>query len=274
MYPVLFRFPEAIPLIGGAAIYTYGVLIAVAFMVGITWTLREARRAGMDREKVLDLTYYVIIAAIVGSRLLYVVIEYERYVSQPLNIFKIWEGGLVFYGGLLACVAVSWWYTRRHQWSLRSTADLYMPGVALGHAIGRLGCLMAGCCYGKPVEGDPWWAISFPVSDVSLAPANMPLYPTQVLESLTELAIFAVLIVIRRHKRFSGQVFLTYLILYGLGRSLLEVLRGDAIRGYVIPHYLSTSQFISLVVVSIAVLYYWRKLRSLREKRAGFDEAS
>lgn len=261
MFPILFRIPEAIPLLGGLPIYTYGVLVALAFLVGISWTLHEARLAGVDRERVADLTFYIIIAAIVGSRLLYVVIEWERYGTDPLAILRVWEGGLVFYGGLLGCLAISGWYTRRQGWSLRTTADLYMPGVALGHAIGRLGCLMAGCCYGRPVGGDPWWALHFPSNPVTLAPGGIPLYPTQLMESVTEGAIFLLLVWVRRHQRFSGQVFLSYLILYGVARSILEIFRGDSIRGYVIPGILSTSQLISIFLVGAAVVYYVRKLR-------------
>jgi phosphatidylglycerol:prolipoprotein diacylglycerol transferase len=210
---------------------------------------------------VADLTFYLIVAAIVGSRLLYMIVEYERFLAHPLDAFKIWEGGLVFYGGLLACIAVSWWYTHLVGWKLRGTADLFMPGVALGHSIGRLGCLMAGCCYGKPVSGDPWWAITFPHQQTTLAPGGIPLIPTQPIESLVEISIFLILIIVRRHKKFEGQVFLTYLIIYAIVRSVLEIFRGDTVRGFVIPDILSTSQLISLLVVLASIVYY-RHLKS------------
>lgn len=266
MYPILLQFPEAWPVIGGMTIYTYGALVALAFLVAILWTLHEAKLAGYDRNKIADLTFYLIIAAIVGSRLLYVAIEYPRFVERPLDILKIWEGGLVFYGGLLACIAVSWWYTYRQGWTLRGTADLFMPGVALGHSIGRVGCLMAGCCYGRPVSGHPWWALVFPHGDATLAPAGIGLYPTQLMESATELVLFGILVLIRRRKKFEGQVFLTYLILYAIVRSILEIFRGDAVRGYVVPGVLSTSQFISAIVAVAAILcYLW--LRQQKEAK-------
>lgn len=256
MHPILIHFPESWPLIGGLNLYTYGALVATAFLVAILWILHEAQVAGYDRNKVADLTFYLIVAAIVGSRLLYVLVELPHFISNPTAIFKIWEGGLVFYGGLLACIAVSWWYTRRQGWTLKGTADLFMPGVALGHAIGRLGCLMAGCCYGRAVSGDPWWGLIFPHLDASLAPAGIPLYPTQLMESGVELLLFGILIWRRRHKKFEGQVFLTYLILYAAARSVLEIFRGDTVRGFVIPDVLSTSQFISALVIIAAIIYY------------------
>ena len=266
MHPILIHFPDAWPLIGGMNLYTYGALVATAFLVAILWTLHEAKVAGYDRDKVADLTFYLIIAAIVGSRLLYVLVELRHFLSRPLAVFKIWEGGLVFYGGLLACIAISWWYTRRHAWSLKGTADLFMPGVALGHAIGRIGCLMAGCCYGLPVADSPWWGLTFPHLDATLAPAGIPLYPTQLMESAVELLLFGILVWRRRHKRFEGQVFLTYLILYAAARSVLEIFRGDTIRGFVIPGILSTSQFISALVIMAAIIYY-AKLRRHKEAR-------
>lgn len=251
---------------GGLTLYTYGALVATAFLTGILWILHEARLAGYDRNKVADLTFYLIIAAIVGSRLLYVLVELPRFISKPLDVFKLWEGGLVFYGGLLGCIAVSWWYTRRQRWTLKGTADLFMPGVALGHAIGRVGCVMAGCCYGKPVAGDPWWGLTFPHLDATLAPAGIPLYPTQIIESAVLLLLFGVLVWQRRRKKFEGQVFLTYLILYAVARSVLELFRGDAVRGFVIPGVISTSQFISAIVVVAALVYYGR-LRQHKEAR-------
>jgi phosphatidylglycerol:prolipoprotein diacylglycerol transferase len=258
MFPVLWTFPEGIPLLGGISIYTYGALAATGFLCGILWIMHEARLAGVNREKVADLSFYLIVAAIVGSRLLYMIVEYERFLAHPLDALKLWEGGLVFYGGLLACIAVSWWYTRQQSWTLRGISDLFMPGVALGHGIGRMGCLMAGCCYGKPVAGDPWWAISFPHNASSLAPAGIPLIPIQLLESLVEFGIFLILVFVRRHKKFEGQVFLTYLIIYAFLRSVLELFRGDTIRGFIIPDILSTSQLISLLVIVASIVYYRR----------------
>lgn len=265
MHPILFAIPESIPLLGGVTVYTYGALVALGFFCGILWILHEARLAGVNRDRVADLSFYLIVAAIVGSRLLYIVVEARRYLENPLDILKIWEGGLVFYGGLLACIGVAWWYTRRQGWSLRGTADLFMPGVALGHSIGRLGCLMAGCCYGRPVSGHPWWAIIFPHSESGLAPTGIPLFPTQLMESVGELLVFGLLVWVRRHKKFEGQVFLTYLVLYAVLRSILEIFRGDSIRGFVIPGILSTSQMISLLVVTVVIVYY-RRLRTQEKK--------
>ncbi len=262
MFPVILRFPESWPLLGGVAIYSYGVLVASAFLVGLLWALHEAKLAGVDKTKVADLVFYSIVAAIVGSRLLYVIIEHERFLADPLAIFKIWEGGLVFYGGLLACMAVATVYAHKQGWTLRKAGDLLMPSVALGHAVGRLGCLMAGCCYGRPAGHEAWWTLVFPATELGLAPAGIPLIPSQLMESLAELCLFGVLVLIRRRKKFEGQVFLSYLILYAVVRSILEMFRGDKVRGFLIPDLLSTSQFISLLVILFCIVYY----RNLRKK--------
>lgn len=254
MFPLLLE----IPIFGGIRIYTYGVLVAAGFLAGILWTTREAKMAGVKPEMVLDLSFYIVLAALVGSRVLYLFIEWERYLTNPLDILKIWEGGLVFYGGLLGAFLISFYYFRKHRLSFLKISDLFMPGVALGHAIGRLGCFAAGCCYGREAPGSSL-AVTFPVSRFSLAPAGVPILPSQLFEAAAELAIFLVLILIRKRKRlFDGQIFLTYIVLYSISRSILETFRGDSVRGFLIPELLSTSQFISICLIVTAILVYYR----------------
>lgn len=258
MYPLLFE----IPILGGLRIYTYGVLVAAAFLVGILWTVREAKKAGVGPDLVMDLSFYIILAALIGSRVLYILIDWKRYATMPLDVFKIWEGGLVFYGGLIGAMLVSLYYFRKHRLSFLKMADLFMPGVALAHTLGRLGCFAAGCCYGREAPGF-LLSITFPKTPFSLAPAGAPLFPSQLVESAVELLIFFVLISFRRRKRFDGQIFLIYLALYGISRSVLEIFRGDSARGYVIPDWLSTSQLISGLLVTASLVIYFR----LRRKR-------
>lgn len=263
MLPVLFHIPlpfvaQPIPL------YTYGLLVAIAFLAGISWTTREAKKVGMDPEMVFDLSFYIVIAAIIGSRILYIIVDHERYLANPLNILKLWEGGLVFYGGLIGAIAISLYYVWKKNLSFLRVADIFMPGVALGHAIGRLGCFAAGCCYGKPAGGDYFWTVIFPHNGTSLAPAGIPLYPNQLMESATELIIFFILIFIRRHQRFTGQLFLVYIIFYGISRSILETFRGDAVRGFVIPEILSHSQLTSgLLILGALVVYVLLKKKTI-----------
>lgn len=260
MYPVLFK----IPLFGGAAItvYTYGFMVALAFVVGMIWVSRESRRVGQDPAKAMDLAFYIIVAAIIGSRILHVAVsERDRFLQNPLTIFKIWEGGLVFYGGLIASIAVAIWYIRRHNLSFWIISDIFSPAIALGHVFGRIGCFMAGCCHGRIVDHKTWFSIVFPANPSSFAPTGVPLYPTQLMEAAGELVIFFILFFLRRHKRFDGQLLATYLIAYSILRAFVEYFRGDVSRGFVIEPWISTSTFISILMFVAGLLIYIFKLR-------------
>ncbi len=251
MHPLLFE----IPLFSGIRVYTYGVLVALGFVVGITWTVREGKKIGIAPDIVMDLAFYIILATLVGARLLYIIVEWHRYALDILGIFRIWEGGLVFYGGLISSILVSIFYLKKHRLPFFKVADLFMPGVALGHAIGRLGCLAAGCCYGRPADGF-FAALTFPATEYSLAPAGIPLFPSQLMEMAAELGIFLILTLASRRKKFDGAVFLLYIVLYSVARSILETFRGDVVRGFVIPGWLSTSQFVSIIMFLVATALY------------------
>ena len=141
MHPILFEF-------GFLKIFTYGLMVATGFLFAILFASSKAKEEGLDPQKILDLCFYVMISALVGARLLYVVVEYRYFLTNPLEAFKFWKGGLVFYGGLILGVLVSLWYLKRHRMPMWKTADLLAPSIALGQGIGRWGCLFAGCCYG------------------------------------------------------------------------------------------------------------------------------
>ena len=256
MLPLLFQ----IPLFGGIRIYTYGVMIALAFIAGILWTFHEARLAGrkMGRDQILDLSFYIILAALAGARLFYIFIDWERYAAHPLDILKIWEGGLVYYGGLIAAIVVSFIYVRRHQLSFLYTADLFAPAIALGYAFARVGCFSAGCCYGRVVAADSFFAVVFPDVPYGLAPPGIPLFATQLVALASTLVIFALLILIRRRQRFTGQVFLSYLILYGIARTILEYFRASDVTGPLMLSSITRAQFISLFLILAASLTYMK----------------
>lgn len=253
MYPVLFT----IPIFGGITIYSYGVMVALGFLAGMIWVVRESRRVGQDPARAMDLAFYIILAAIVGSRVLNVVVsDWDRFLRDPLMIFRIWEGGLVFYGGLIASIAVAVWYVRRHHMPFLVTSDTFAPAIAIGHAFGRIGCFLAGCCFGRPASG--WFSVTFPTNVRSFAPAGISLYPTQLMETSGELMIFFILGALRLHKRFDGQIFATYLMLYAVLRTIVEYFRGDVERGFVIEPWFSTSQFISVFLFAIGLAFYIR----------------
>jgi len=242
MHPVLFH-------IGPFALHTYGVFVAVAFLSAMGLALREARRVGEDPDKLLDLCFYILIAAIVGSRILYVVIDWPTFREDPVEIIRIWRGGLVFYGGFIAALLTALWYIRRKGLSPWKTADILAPPIAFGQFVGRIGCVFAGCCYGQPC--DLPWAVIF-TDPESLAPRGVSLHPTQVYSSLNGLIIFVLLMGLRRRKRFEGQVFWSYVLLYGITRSIVEFFRGDD-RGVLVAGIFSTSQFIGAAMAAVAI---------------------
>jgi len=190
----------------------------------------------------------------VGSRIGYIFVQWQFYLKNPLDVFRIWEGGLVFLGGLIACIITAAWYLKKYRLPFWKVSDVFMPGVALGHALGRMGCFMAGCCHGRQCDVNAWYAVVFPDKPGSLAPSGMALYPTQLMEAGAEFLIFGFLAWRSQKKAFDGEILLLYLIIYSAFRIVIEVFRGDLERGYVIPGWVSTSQFIGILLILFAVL--------------------
>jgi len=255
MYPILIEF-------GFFKIFTYGLLVATGFLVAILLASSRAEKEGLDSQKVLDPCFYVMVSALLGARLLYVIVEYRYFLDSPLEIFKFWKGGLVFYGGLILGVLISLWYLKRNQMPMWKTADLLAPSIALGQSIGRWGCFFAGCCYGK--KADVAWGITF-ADPRSLAPLEISLHPTQVYLSLNAVFIFIFLMWLSKRKVFDGQILWSYGILYSIGRFLIEYFRGDD-RGFPVEQVFSTSQFVGVFVFSFSafmlLMLYRKSLRS------------
>ena len=255
MYPILIEF-------GFFKIFTYGLLVATGFLVAILLASSRAEKERLDSQKVLDLCFYVMVSALLGARLLYVIVEYRYFLDSPLEIFKFWKGGLVFYGGLILGVLISLWYLKRNQMPMWKTADLLAPSIALGQLIGRWGCFFAGCCYGK--KTDVAWGITF-TDPRSLAPLEISLHPTQVYLSLNAVFIFMFLMWLSKRKVFDGQILWSYGILYSIGRFLIEYFRGDD-RGFPVEQVFSTSQFVGIFVFSFSAFMlltlYRNSLRS------------
>ncbi|HUG52725.1 MAG TPA: prolipoprotein diacylglyceryl transferase [Vicinamibacteria bacterium] len=267
MYPRLITLPAFDLLgrsIGPMTLHTYGVLLALAFVAGLWVAGRQAKANGLDSARVTDMAVYVLIAGLVGAKLLLVVVEWGYYARNPGELLSIFQSGGVFYGGLLAAFPVAWWYARKHALPPWRTADALAPAVVLGQAVGRLGCFSAGCCYGT--SADVPWAVTFhdPYAARTVGtPLDVPLHPTQLYEAGATLLIFLVLMRMARRKRFDGQVILAYVALYAVARFVIEFFRGDAVRGTVVG-WLSTSQFIGLLTVVAVVLvlpYLARKNR-------------
>jgi phosphatidylglycerol:prolipoprotein diacylglycerol transferase len=243
--------------LGPFTLHTYGVLLAIAFLAGLWIAGRQAKKAGLDSNRITDMAVYVLIAGLVGAKLLLLVVEWSYFSKNPRELLSIFQSGGVFYGGLLGAFPVAWWYIRRHHLPGWRTADVLAPGVALGQGIGRLGCFAAGCCFGRPA--DVPWAVTFrdPYATRTVGtPLDQGLHPTQIYESLAVFAIFGFLLWLFTRKRFDGQVTLAYVALYSVVRFLIEFYRGDAARGTVFGGMLSTSQFIAILLVLGAALLY------------------
>lgn len=260
MHPILFK-------LGPLTVHTYGVLVATAFLVGITIAAREGRRKGIEPDRIMDLGLYILAAAIIGSRLLQVAIEYRYYSQHPLEILMIWRGGLVFYGGFIFAVFTSIWYLNKHTLPVWRVADVFAPSIALGQAIGRLGCLSAGCCYGKPTSLP--WGVTFTNPD-TLAVMGVPLHPTQAYESIGAFLIFLFLFLYRKRAKFEGQIFWLYVLCYSILRFTIEFFRGDEERGFlqVASFNLSTSQAVAVVAFLVSVVALTALKAQARKKQA------
>src|SRR3989337_1833676 len=240
MHPILIK-------LGPFTIYSYGFFLAIGFMLAIVYVTREAKRVGVDPQKVSDMAFYLIVAALIGARLLFLLTEFHDFGDNPLEVFKIWKGGLVFYGGFIGALPAGIWDVKPNKMPLWKTADIIAPALALGQSLGRIGCFSAGCCYGR--EADVPWAVTF-TDPNSLARLGVPLHPTQLYESALDLGIFLFLITLRKRKTFEGQLIWLYTLLYAVARLIVESFRGDP-RGFV-GGMLATSQLIGIVMIPIS----------------------
>ncbi|HLG15917.1 MAG TPA: prolipoprotein diacylglyceryl transferase [Blastocatellia bacterium] len=258
MLPELFRIPGLdIPL------STYGLLLAIAFISALWLIARLASRDGLNKQRVFDLGLYILASALIGAKVLMVIVEWKEYGGDWSRVFSfdLLRSGGVYYGGFLIAVAVSVFLMRRWRLPWRKTADAFAPGIALGHTIGRLGCFSAGCCWGKPTTS--WIGVKFTAkaNELTSVPIHIELVPTQLIEAGANLLIFIALLLLRKRRAFDGQIILAYLMLYSIARFTIEFWRGDP-RGELLG--LSTSQVISILLFPLALaltIYYWRRRR-------------
>jgi phosphatidylglycerol:prolipoprotein diacylglycerol transferase len=257
MHPRLLELPWTIPHFGTITVYTYGVLLAASYLLGLQLALKRARARGLDSTRVMDLGIYIIISALVGAKLLLLVTDFQTFRNNPAELLNLVREGGVFYGGLIVAVTVALLYITRVGLPLWTTCDVFAPGIALGHVIGRFGCFFAGCCFGKPTHVP--WAITFtdPFAAANVGtPLNVPLHPTQLYEAGAELLILILLLTTEKWgRKFAGRTFWLYMLLYSVSRYIIEFYRGDE-RGTVGPF--STSQFVSVILAPLAIgmLFY------------------
>jgi phosphatidylglycerol:prolipoprotein diacylglycerol transferase len=259
MYPELFR-------IGNFPINTYGVFLALAFLCAILISVKLAARDGLPRERIYDLCLWMLLASLVGSKLLMLFTEPE-YRDHPLQLLSLdfLRSGGVFYGGLIAAVVTGYFLMRRYQLPWWKTADACAPGIAVGNFFGRQGCFAAGCCWGKPTSLP--WGVKFSElgHEITGVPTDVHLHPTQLYESFAMLIVFFFLLWLHRRRLFTGQVILAYALLYSVIRFTIEFVRDDPrgdILGLTTLTGLSTSQLISIVVAILSLIVFvvrWRR---------------
>ncbi|HTK95686.1 MAG TPA: prolipoprotein diacylglyceryl transferase [Terriglobales bacterium] len=268
--------------LGGFSLPTYGALSAIGLIVGLLICVKLAEREGIDSDRAWNLGVIAIIAAILGSKLMLLITDWDFWVKQLPLVFNretlsallhhdtsnehlaallvLIQAGGVWYGGVLFGSLVALLYMLRHKMPVLKTFDAYAPGIAFGHIIGRVGCFAAGCCYGKPTD-KPWGVIfTNPLANYySGTPLNVALHPTQLYEALANTAIFGLLVWLFRHKKFDGQVLGAYFFLYGVARYCLEFYRDDPERGSVFGGAMTLTQLIALCLVVAGGLLWLRR---------------
>ena len=256
MFPVLFS-------IGPLTLHTYGLFVAIGIIVGILVTVRIGKAYGIEPQQIIDMGFIMILSGIIGSRIVYVFMNFSYYVEYPLHIFKLWQGGLVFSGGLVAVILVLAWHVRIKDYTLLQIGDLWSPAAAIGQAIGRIGCFMAGCCYGKAT--DMPWAVVFNHPH-TIAEPNIPLHPTQIYSSITSFIIFIVLMILNAKKKFDGQVLFWFMILHSTARLFIERFRGDD-RGVVLNDWSMTQLITTLILIASVIMILILNSRHEKESK-------
>lgn len=290
MFPKLFEFEIfGHPIVIGS----YGVMMSVGYLAALVVIYRRSAFLKIERDDMLDLLFWILVSSIVGSRVMYVLTNPEGFSSRPLTVFAFWDGGFVFYGGVIAALGAGALVVKLKNIPFLKAADGIAPGLSIGHALGRLGCYGVGCCWGKPSTGI--LSARFPTESVAMddlqnkgvlavtASETMPLHPVQLYESFGEVAIFMGILYLERKKPFHGGVIFFYLIAYGVLRFVTEIFRGDPTRGYITkwetpflnkylsipegaPSFLSTSQLVSIIIcfvtVTALILLYRRRAKA------------
>lgn len=250
--------------IGPLTVHSYGLMIALGILVCVFMGMYRARKYGYKDEAVLDIAILGILSGFVGAKLLYVLVEFDSFLKNPMDVLG--SEGFVVYGGIIVGALVGILYCRIKKLPCWEYFDLLAPSIAVAQGFGRIGCFLAGCCYGRPT--DTFWGVTFP--EGSFAPAGVPLIPTQLISSAGDFIVTGILLVYSKHNKKAGNVGILYMLLYGIGRFLVECLRSDD-RGTV--GLLSTSQFISIGIILLAIILFFRHQIFKNTKKENSEEA-
>ncbi|MGE4357669.1 MAG: prolipoprotein diacylglyceryl transferase [Candidatus Omnitrophota bacterium] len=252
MYPIIFQ-------IGPVSIYSYGLMLALAFIISTTLAKKRAEREGFSSDLIVNLAVYLLLGGIIGARIVYVIYNYEEFKDQFIQIFMIQRGGLCYYGALIGGFIGGIIFLKKYKLPFSKTADFVSPYIALGQAIGRIGCFLRGCCYGK--ETSFFLRIRFPDEVVYR-------HPTEIYACILNFLIFLILRHLYRKRHFGGEIFLSYLLLYSTKRFFLDFLRGDLPTVY---FGLTVFQVVSVAVFVLAgIIYIMRKIISGKDGRREF----
>jgi phosphatidylglycerol---prolipoprotein diacylglyceryl transferase len=258
MHPILFH-------VGDIPVFSYGVLVAMGVLLSLWWGRRLAPQVGIDPEKLWNMGIYMVLMALVVAKVWLILSDWSFYAANPREIFSIntFQSGGTFYGGLLGSIGTIFLYTHFQRMNVLRTFDICTASLPLGHAIGRLGCFAAGCCYGKPTEVP--WSVVFtnPVAArIAGTPLGIHIHPTQIYEAFVELCNFIFLNWLWKRQRFAGQIFGAYMFLYGIERGTIEFFRGDPGRTLLFHDRISLMQVTSVVFILAGTFLWWRGLRN------------
>ncbi|MBE9914920.1 prolipoprotein diacylglyceryl transferase [Paenibacillus donghaensis] len=248
--------------IGPITIYGYGLMIAIGIIAAYQVLITRAEKRHLERCHMSSITLWALLGGFLSAKLLYWITQGKNMMDHPEILWNL-STGFVVYGGIVGGILSGYIYCKMKGLNFLQHLDLFVPSIALAQGFGRIGCLLAGCCYGEETHG--WFGITF--HDSELAPNGVKLIPTQILESVFSFALFFVLIVLAKRKKPDGFIASLYLLIYSLGRFIIEFYRGDIIRGSV--GILSTSQFISLLVfVATCLIMLVKSYQTLRHRNA------
>lgn len=244
MKPIIFE-------IFGISIYSYGLMLAISFLVGLFIATRLARKSGINPDVISNLAIWIMIISVVGAKLLYILTNLNDYLTDPSQLLQIRSGGFAFYGGLIPSLIFTYWYLKRKKLPLWKVMDCMAPSTAIGLGITRIGCFLAGCCYGKPTKVP--WGVRFPADSYAAChygPTHH-IHPTQLYSSFAGFALFAILMFLWKRRPFDGAVTWSFFLIYSIYRPIIEIFRGDPERGFIFG--LSTSQFLSIPLFFLAL---------------------
>ncbi len=248
MHPVLFR-------IGGLEVRTWGVLVLLGFLAGMEITYQQAKKHGIKRDLIYDLGFWVIVASIIGARVFYILYNFHEFKNNLGEMFAIWHGGLVFFGGVVFGIPAAIYYLKKHKIPVWKFGDWAAPGFAIGMFIGRWGCFFNGCCFGHACHG-PFCTVFKPGSEAFAVFGNIPIHPTQLYESFGNLIVFFILLAVQKKKPFDGFVFLLYMILGPFVRFIVDYYRYYETYKYYGPFDVNQWISIGLMLAALFIMFY------------------